>query len=87
MSLCAPNRNVSVNLVVVVRWECVKSPFLGDFQGLSEEGETDSFIVGLHAFHQAVISTAGAAAASAWPRRLFSTTAVWLTRWSLLKTR
>jgi hypothetical protein len=25
--------------------------------------------------------------ASVWPRRLFSTIAVWLTRWSLLKTR
>ena len=35
MSLCAPNRNVSVNLVVVVRWECVKSPFLGDELGPS----------------------------------------------------
>jgi hypothetical protein len=46
--LLAPDRNdrvirpleMSVYVVAAVRWECVKSPFLGDFQGLWEEGET-----------------------------------------------
>jgi len=40
-------------------WE---STYSVDFQGLWEEWETVSFIVGLPSFHQAVISTAGAAA-------------------------
>ena len=61
MSLCAPDRNVSVNPVLVVRWECVESPFYGDFRGLWEEGETGQFHRPVfHAFHQTGISTASA---------------------------
>src|SRR5260370_40292871 len=99
---------------------------LGDFQGLWEGWETDSFIVGLPCFpsgrhfHRgrrhdfrfivgpvklpaslliAELLAVGPylrlmfdvllclTTVSAWPSRLFSTTAVWLTRWSLLKTR
>ena len=53
MSRCAPDRNVSVNPVLVVRWKCVESPFYGDFRGLWEEGETGQFHRPVfHAFHQ-----------------------------------
>ena len=54
MSRCAPDRNVSINPVVVAWWKCVKSPSLAISEGCGKRGTVPSF----HAFHQTGISAA-----------------------------
>jgi len=52
-----PDRNVSLLVVVVVRWECVKSRLHVISKVCGKRGTVSSF----YAFHQTVISTAGVA--------------------------
>src|SRR3984893_17911906 len=59
---CPTPCKVEMSVVVVVRWECVKSPHLVISKDCGKGGRPTASSSVFHPSHQAVISTAGAAA-------------------------